>query len=145
MGIFGNIPFLCLVKLYCCLAVCWGSISICTISNIWLNLGRQYSPEHVRIHPPTSIINNIINQHQWSSSISSHKCPCYNTASTMSDRWYGILRIMSCSSPSPHFSLSVIFVFQSWSRTGQSSADVFWQGPIWPPCSSVLPVVGTLS
>lgn len=67
--------------------------------NIWLNLGRQYCPQHVRIHPPTSINNNIINQHQWSSSIISHKCQCHNTASTMSNRWYGILRVMSYSSP----------------------------------------------
>lgn len=45
----------------------------------------------------TFIRSQVINKHQWPSSTGSRTCPCHDTASTIFDKWCGMLWVMSCS------------------------------------------------
>ena len=89
-----------------------GSLSTalwCTVPqcyNLWLNVSREYSPIHLRIHFATSVSCHTINKHQWGCSVGSNSCPGHNTALIM----LLVLWIMSCP-------LFHAFLFQSfWYR-----------------------------
>ena len=89
-------------------AVCFGSLSICTVKRRPINFaafGWIWAESiHFRIHPAASFFCYIINKHKWPSAIESHACPCHHTASTMFYRRCGVLWIRSCSNSSPHHS-----------------------------------------
>lgn len=89
-----KIPFLCLDKLLVCFVA---------------EAAEEYSSVQFRIHPATFISSHIINKHEWLGCTCSHTCPHHKTASTIFDRWCGL---MSCFSPSPCFFIR----FSSWFR-----------------------------
>ncbi len=57
------------------------------LSCIWLNLGREYIPVRVRIHPAASVLCHIITKHQWPSAAGSHAAHAIIHCSTMFHRW----------------------------------------------------------
>ncbi len=57
------------------------------LSCIWLNLGREYIPVGVRIHPAASVLCHIISKHQWPSAAGSHAAHAIIHCSTMFHRW----------------------------------------------------------
>lgn len=62
--------------------------------------------------PVMQHLHSIIKKHQWARSTSSHTCPCHNSASTMFNRWFGMIMIPSF--PSPYSSPYPAFI-SSWS------------------------------
>lgn len=69
-------------------AVCL-SVMCCLICCIWVNVSRNYSPVHLRIHPATSGSSRLISKHLWGI-----LCPSHNTASTMFGRWWAFLFLL---------------------------------------------------
>ncbi len=98
-------------------AVCFGSLSICTVKRrpmsseafgwIWAD---NIAPKHFRIHPAAFVSSHIINKYKRTSSTGSHTCPRHDTTTTMLHWWGGMLRIMSSSFPSPYSSLPITLV-----------------------------------
>lgn len=69
---------------------------LCELPSYWFC--SEYKFAHFRIHPAFFVSSHFINNQRCTSSISSHAHPCYNTATTMSDRWIVMLWIMTCYS-----------------------------------------------
>lgn len=51
------------LKYQVALAVCFRSLSICTVPSTWLNLCRRCGFEHLRILPTASVLCHIINKY----------------------------------------------------------------------------------
>lgn len=65
--------------------------------HLHLNPSKGYSPIHFRIH--YTFISSLVIKHKWLDSIESNIGPCQNIASTMTERWCGIIIIISSSFP----------------------------------------------
>lgn len=90
----------------------------------WLNPSRKYSPilplEFVHILP--SAVTSPINTSDPLQTASM----CHNTASTAFDRWRGVLRMLSCSSPSFCTALKI-----KWSTSLAVFRRPSWSGGTW--------------
>lgn len=92
---FKNVPFLCFRTILGCFSCMFWFVfhhiqkHFCSI---WLNVSRNHSPIHPRIHPDSSISSHIISKHQWPSSFGGYTCQCHDTASIIFDWQCGTLR-----------------------------------------------------
>lgn len=77
------------------------------LCSICLDLSKTYVSIHFRIHSAT-VFCHIINEH--TSATGRHACSCHHATSSMFYKRYSVLWIMSGSSSSPNFPLSIILV-----------------------------------
>lgn len=64
-------------------------ISFAVFSWLWAETTALHTLQMI-----LTIRSHVINKHQWPHSTGSQTCPCHRTASTMFDRWCGMLQVL---------------------------------------------------
>ncbi len=136
-------------------AVCFGSLSICTVKRrpmsseafgwIW----ADNMPETLQNSSCCFCQHHIINKYKRTSSTGSHTCPRHDTTTTMLHWWGGILGswavpflLHTLLFPSLWYKLILVSsVHRMLFQNCEGFLDVVWQTLIWPSCFWGSPMV----
>ncbi len=133
-------------------AVCF-VIIVCSVKAVLSVLQHSDESEQIVSYPAASVCSHIINKHRSSSSTGSQTCPWHHfTASVMSDRWCVASDEVVSFLFHTYFIILVqddLIFFSPKSLVPELGSfvfsGVFWENLSWPSCSSVSPVMCTLS